>query len=48
LTGYADIEDTFENQKAVVPAVSTIKVSSHFDYIIPAISLTVIRIASKK
>jgi alpha-N-arabinofuranosidase len=48
LTGSADAENTFENPKNVVPLISMLKVSSKFEYSVPSMSLTVIRIKTKK
>jgi len=48
ITGNADAENTFENPKNVVSVKSTFKVSSKFEYETPAMSLTVIRIKTKK
>ena len=48
LSGKADAENTFENPQNVVPVVTTVKVSKTFDYAAPAMSLTVIRIKTKK
>lgn len=47
LTGSADAENTFENPGKIVPALSTLKVSSKFEYSAPAMSLTVIRIKNR-
>jgi alpha-L-arabinofuranosidase len=47
LTGNADDENTFENSANVAPHVSTFKVSSKFDYSVPSMSLTVLRIKIK-
>ena len=48
LAGNADAEDTFENPQNVIPVKSTINVKTIFEYETPAISLTVIRIATKE
>lgn len=48
LAGSADAENTFENSRAIAPANSTVKISKSFDYSAPAMSLTVIRIKTKK
>jgi alpha-N-arabinofuranosidase len=48
LTGDSDAENTFENPQKVVPVKSTFDVKTNFEYETPALSLTVIRIASKK
>jgi alpha-L-arabinofuranosidase len=47
LTGNADAENTFENPKSVIPVLSTFKVSSKFEYSVPAMSLTVLRVKNK-
>jgi alpha-N-arabinofuranosidase len=47
LTGKADAENTFENPNGIVPLLSTFKVSSKFEYLAPAMSLTVVRIKNK-
>jgi alpha-N-arabinofuranosidase len=47
LTGNADAENTFENPNGIVPLLSTFKVSSKFEYLAPAMSLTVVRIKNK-
>jgi alpha-N-arabinofuranosidase len=44
LTGNSDAENTFENSASVVPQLSTFKVSPKFEYSVPAMSLTVLRI----
>jgi len=44
LSGKGDDENTFENTKKVVPAKSVFKVRKNFEYLAPAMSLTVIRI----
>jgi alpha-L-arabinofuranosidase len=46
LSGEADAENTFENPGNVVPVSGTCRVSKRFDYSVPAISMTVIRIKS--
>jgi alpha-L-arabinofuranosidase len=48
LTGSRDAENTFANAKNIVPASSVVKISKSFDYSAPAMSLTVIRIQTKK
>jgi alpha-N-arabinofuranosidase len=48
LTGNADAENTFENSASVVPQLSTYKVSPKFEYSVPAMSLTVLRIKIKE
>jgi alpha-L-arabinofuranosidase len=47
LSGNTDAENTFENSRNVVPAVKALKVSKAFDYTVPALSMTVIRIKTK-
>jgi alpha-L-arabinofuranosidase len=47
LTGAADAENTFINPAKVVPQVSSLKISNNFDFKVPAMSLTVIRIKTK-
>ncbi len=47
-TGDADAEDTFDNPENVIPLNSTINVQTNFEYESPAMSLTVIRIKTKK
>jgi alpha-L-arabinofuranosidase len=44
LAGDADAENTFENSANVVPQVSAFKVGSKFEYSVPSMSLTVLRI----
>ena len=48
LTGNADAKNSFENSKNVVPSKSAFDVRKSFDYLTPAMSLTVIRIHKKK
>ena len=48
LSGAADAENTFDNPTNVTPVETTIKISKAFEYIAPAMSLTVIRIKMKK
>ncbi|HEY3371114.1 MAG TPA: alpha-L-arabinofuranosidase C-terminal domain-containing protein [Prolixibacteraceae bacterium] len=48
LTGNPDTENSFENTHAIIPATSVIKISQSFDYQAPAMSLTVMRIKTKK
>ncbi|HEY3388988.1 MAG TPA: alpha-L-arabinofuranosidase C-terminal domain-containing protein [Prolixibacteraceae bacterium] len=48
LAGSIDAENTFANTKNIKPTSSTIKISKSFDYAAPAMSLTVIRIKTKK
>jgi alpha-L-arabinofuranosidase len=47
-TGADDAENTLENPKNVAPVESTLKVNKTFEYAAPAMSLTVIRIKTKK
>jgi alpha-N-arabinofuranosidase len=47
LTGKADSENTFENPENVISVLSTVKVSTKFEYSVPAMSLTVLRIKDK-
>lgn len=48
LSNSADAENTFNNLQNVVPTKSAFKAKSKFDYETPAMSLTVIRIKTKK
>jgi alpha-L-arabinofuranosidase len=48
LAGSADAENTFENLRNVVPVKSTFIARKTFEYNAPAMSLTVIRIKTKK
>lgn len=48
LAGSSDAENTFANTKNIVPTSATVKISRSFDYSAPAMSLTVIRIKTKK
>jgi alpha-L-arabinofuranosidase len=48
LTGDFDAENTFENPQKIVPVKSTFDVKTNFEYETPALSLTVIRIPTKK
>jgi alpha-L-arabinofuranosidase len=48
LSGAAEAENTFDNPTNVTPVETTIKISKAFEYIAPAMSLTVIRIKTKK
>jgi alpha-L-arabinofuranosidase len=48
LSGNADAENTFENPRNIIPVETTVKVSKSFDYTAPSMSLTVIRIKTKK
>ncbi len=47
LTGASEAENTFDNPTKVVPQVSSLKITKKFDYKVPAMSLTVIRIKRK-
>jgi len=48
LTGSADAANTYDNSQNIVPVRSAFKVSRTFDYVVPAMSLTVIRIKTKQ
>ncbi|HJV77324.1 MAG TPA: alpha-L-arabinofuranosidase C-terminal domain-containing protein [Paludibacter sp.] len=48
LAGKGDDENTLENTQKIVPTKSVIKVSKTFEYAVPAMSLTVIRIKTSK
>jgi len=48
LSGAADAENTFDNPTNVAPVETTIKIGKTFEYNAPAMSLTVIRIKTKK
>jgi alpha-L-arabinofuranosidase len=48
LAGNPDAENTFENISAIAPTSSKVKISKSFDFSAPAMSLTVIRIKTKK
>lgn len=48
LTGDATAENTFENLEQVTPVTSAFKAGKAFDYNAPAMSLTVIRLKTKK
>lgn len=48
LSGDADAENTLDNPQKVAPVSSTVKVGKSFNYSAPAMSLTVIRIKTKK
>ncbi len=48
LSGDSEAENTFENPRNVVPSVSALKVRKAFEYNAPAMSLSVIRIKTKK
>lgn len=47
LVGDAEVENTLENPKNIIPIKSSINVSKNFEYNAPAMSLTVIRIKTK-
>ena len=47
LTGSPDVENTFTNTKNIVPVSTAVKIKKSFDYLAPAMSLTVIRIKTK-
>jgi alpha-N-arabinofuranosidase len=47
LTGSANDVNTFENPQNVIPVKSAFKVAKTFEYVAPAMSLTVIRIKNK-
>jgi alpha-N-arabinofuranosidase len=48
LSGQPGDENTFENLQKVVPVTSAIEVAKSFEYSAPPMSLTVIRIKTKK
>ena len=48
LAGSADAENTLENPKNITSVETTIKVDKTFEYVAPVMSLTVIRIKTKK
>ena len=48
LTGDGNAENTFENPQTIAPFVTSIKVKNSFEYASPGMSLTVIRIKTKK
>jgi len=48
LSGNANDENTFQNPRSVIPVESTYKISKNFKYEVPPMSLTVIRIKTKK
>jgi len=48
ISGAGDAENTFENPKKVIPVETSIKVSKALEYAAPAMSLTIIRIKTKK
>lgn len=48
ISGDAEAENTFESPKKVIPVDAEMKVSKAFDYNAPAMSLTVIRIKTRK
>ncbi|MES2648786.1 MAG: alpha-L-arabinofuranosidase C-terminal domain-containing protein [Bacteroidota bacterium] len=47
LKGKPDDENTFENASQIIPSTSDFKASKRFDYKVPAMSLTVIRIKTR-
>jgi alpha-L-arabinofuranosidase len=47
LTSNADAENTLDNPQRVVPVTSTVKIHKSFEYVAPAMSLTVIRVKTK-
>ena len=47
LSGPADAENTFENPESIVPEMSVFSAAKTFEYVTPAMSLTVLRIKSK-
>ena len=48
LAGDADAANTFDNPQTILPVTSTFRVTRVFDYVVPAMSLTVIRIKTKQ
>jgi alpha-L-arabinofuranosidase len=48
LTGDAEAENTLGNMNQIAPVQSTVKVKRAFDYSAPPMSLTVIRIKTRK
>jgi len=48
LAGSPDAENTFGNTQNILPVNSVIKIGKSLDYSVPAMSLTVIRIKTKK
>ena len=48
LTGDGEAENTFEYPQKIAPQTKTFKVSKSFDYAVPAMSVTVIRIKTKQ
>jgi alpha-L-arabinofuranosidase len=48
LAGNPDTENTIENTSTIAPTSSKVKISKSFDYSAPGMSLTVIRIRTKK
>jgi alpha-N-arabinofuranosidase len=48
LKGTADAVNSFENSQTVMPVKSTFEVSRSFEYSTPPMSLTVIRVKTKK
>lgn len=47
LTGKANDENNFEHPQQVVPVTSTYKVKREFEYVVPSVSITVIRVKTK-
>jgi alpha-L-arabinofuranosidase len=48
LAGDANAENTFDDPQNIIPVKSDLKVNTNFEYAAPAMSLTVIRITTKK
>ena len=48
LVGDGDAENTFENTHKIIPTISSIKIQKAFNQVVPAMSLTVIRIKAKR
>jgi len=48
LSGDADAENTLDNPQKIAPVASTVKIAKSFGYSAPAMSLTVIRVKTKK
>jgi alpha-L-arabinofuranosidase len=48
LSGDADAENTFDNPQKILPVKSVVQASSMFNYVSPAMSLTVIRVSMKR
>ncbi len=47
LTGDAEAENTFDYPEKIVPVTTAVKVKKVFEYVVPPMSLTVIRIKTK-